>query len=45
MRCKLKHTVEYKIAPLEENVSPVPTIILDDVMRLSFHPEVEANER
>lgn len=45
MRCEFEHAVKYKIAALEEHVSPIPSVILDDVMSLSFYPEVKADKR
>ena len=45
MRRKLKDTIEREPAALEEHVSPVPPIILDDVVRLGLHPQVERNQR
>jgi hypothetical protein len=44
MRSKLKDTIEDKIAPLEETVTPVPAIVLDDVVGFGLDPEIEANQ-
>lgn len=44
MRRELEDTVERKAAALEENIAPVPAIILDDVMCLGLHPQVERDE-
>jgi len=40
---KFEHTVEDKRTTLEEAVTPVPTIILDYMVRFRLDPEVESN--
>jgi hypothetical protein len=39
----LKDAVEYEGATLEEDVTPVPPVILYDVVCLDFYPEVECD--
>ncbi len=41
---ELKHTIEDKSPTLEEHIAPVPAIVLDNVMSLSLHPQIEGNE-
>jgi hypothetical protein len=43
MRGEFENTVEYESAALEKHVSPVPSVILDDIVSLGFDPEVEAD--
>jgi len=43
MRSKLEHTIKDKCTTLEEAVSPIPTIVLDDIVSFGLHPEVETN--
>ena len=42
---KLEHAIKDERATLEENVSPVPPVILDDLVGLGFDPQVEGNQR
>lgn len=44
MGSELKNAVEDQISALEEDISPIPTIILDNVVSFSLHPEVKADE-
>ena len=44
MRGELEHAVEDKRAALEEDVAPVPAIVLHDVVCLRLDPEVEGNK-
>jgi hypothetical protein len=44
MRGELEHAIKDKCAALKEAVAPVPTIILDDMVRLRLDPEVESDE-
>jgi hypothetical protein len=44
VRRELEDTIEYKGTALEENITPVPTIVLDDVVRFRFYPEVECDQ-
>jgi hypothetical protein len=44
MRRKLEHAVKDECTTLEEAVAPVPTVILDHVVRFRLDPEVECNE-
>ena len=44
MRREFKDAVKYEGAALEEDVTPVPPVVLDDVVCFSFYPEVEGNQ-
>ena len=44
MRHKLEHAVKDECTTLEEAVAPVPTVILDHMVRFRLDPEVECNE-
>jgi len=44
MGCKLKNSVEDQVASLEEAVTPIPAVVLDDVVCFSFNPGVETDE-
>lgn len=44
MGCKLEDTVKYEVSPLEKDIAPVPSVIFHDIMRFSFHPEVECDQ-
>jgi hypothetical protein len=44
MRCEFKHAIKNERATLEEAVAPVPAIVLNNVMRLRFDPEIERDE-
>jgi hypothetical protein len=44
MRRKLKHAVKYERTSLKEAVAPVPTVILDDMVRFGLDPEVESDK-
>ena len=41
MRSKLEHAIEHESATLEKYVTPVPTIVLDDIVSFSLYPQVE----
>lgn len=44
MRRKLEHAVKDECTTLKEAVAPVPTVILDHMVRFRLDPEVECNE-
>ena len=44
MRRKLEHAVKDECTTLEEAVAPVPTVILDHMVRFRLDPEVECYE-
>lgn len=44
MRCKLEHAIKDQVAALEEDVTPVPTIILHDAVCFRFDPEIERDQ-
>lgn len=44
MRRKFEHAVKDECTTLEEAVAPVPTVILDHMVRFRLDPEVECNE-
>ena len=44
VRSKLKHAIEYESAALEKHVTPVPAIVLDDVVSLGLYPQVEPDQ-
>lgn len=44
MRRKFKDAIEDKCTALEEDVSPVPTIVFDYVMSFGFDPKVKRDE-
>ena len=44
VRRKFEHTIKDEVAALEKDVTPVPTIILDDAVRFGFHPEIKHDE-
>lgn len=41
---KLKHAIEDERTSLKEAVAPVPTVILDDMVRFRLDPEVERDK-
>lgn len=45
MRSQFEHAVEDERAALEEDVAPVPAIVLDDIVGFSLDPQIERNER
>ena len=44
MRRKLEHAIKDECTTLEEAVAPVPTVILDHMVRFRLDPEVERDE-
>ena len=44
MRSELEHTIEYESATLEKYVTPVPTIVFDDIVSFSLYPQVEPDQ-
>lgn len=44
MRRQLENAVKHEGATLEEDVAPVPTVILYDMVGFRLDPEVECNE-
>jgi hypothetical protein len=44
MRRKFEHAVKDECTTLEEAIAPVPTVILDHMVRFRLDPEVECNE-
>lgn len=44
MRRHLEDAVEHERAALEEDVAPVPTVVLHNMVRLSLDPQVEHDE-
>jgi hypothetical protein len=44
MRGQLEDTVKHKRAALEKHITPVPAIILDDIVCLGFDPKVKYNQ-
>ena len=42
--CELKDAIKDEVSALEEDVTPVPAIILDDVVGLLLDPKVEEDE-
>ena len=44
MRSELEHAIKHKSATLEKYVTPVPTVILDDIVGLSLDPQVKPNQ-
>jgi hypothetical protein len=45
VRRQLKDTIEHESTALEENVTPVPTIIFHYVVGFRFDPKVKSNEQ
>ena len=45
VRCKLEHAIKHQITTLEEDITPVPAVILHDVVRFCFDPEIERDQR
>ena len=41
---KLEHAVKDERAALEENVAPVPAVVLHDVVRFGLYPKIEGNQ-
>jgi len=41
---ELEHTIEHESATLEEYVTPVPTIVFNDIVSLSLYPQVEPDQ-
>ena len=41
VRCELKHAIKHKGATLEKHVTPVPAVILDDIVGFGLYPQVE----
>ena len=44
MRGKFKDAIEDEGPTLEEDITPVPTVIFDDVMSFCFYPDVENDQ-
>ena len=44
MRCELEHAIKDQATTLEEDISPVPAVILHDAVRFRFNPEIERDE-
>ena len=44
MRSELEDAIENESATLEKHVTPVPAIVLDDIMSLSLYPQVEPDQ-
>lgn len=44
MRGELEHAVEDQRTTLEENVAPVPAVVLYNVVSLGLDPEVKCDE-
>lgn len=44
MRSKLEHAIEYESTTLKKYVTPVPTIIFDDIMGLGLYPQIEPDQ-
>ncbi len=44
MRGELEHAIENESAALEEDVAPVPAIVLYNIVSLGLDPEVECDE-
>jgi len=40
----LENAVKYEGTSFEEDVAPVPAVILDDMVRLGLDPEVEGDQ-
>lgn len=45
MRRQLEHAVKYKRTALEKYITPVPSIILYDMVRLRLNPKIECDQR
>jgi hypothetical protein len=45
VRSELEHAIKNEIAALEENISPVPAIVLHNIVCLCFDPKVERDQR
>ena len=43
MRGELEHAVKDERAALEEDVAPVPAVVLDDIVSLGLDPKVECD--
>ena len=43
VRGELEDAVKDERTTLKEDVAPVPAVVLDDVMSLGFHPEIEGD--
>jgi hypothetical protein len=44
VRCKLENAVEDQSTALEKHVTPVPAIVLHDVMGFGLYPKIEHDE-
>lgn len=44
VRSELEHAIEYKSTTLEKHITPVPTIVFDDVVSLSLNPQVKPDQ-
>jgi len=44
MRRKLEHAIKDECTTLEKAVAPVPTVILNHVVRFRLNPEIECKE-
>ena len=44
MWCELEDAIEDEITTLEEDITPVPAVILYNTMRLHFDPEIEREQ-
>lgn len=45
MRRHLEHTIEDEATTSEEAITPVPPVILDDMVGLCLNPPIERNQR
>jgi hypothetical protein len=41
---QFENAIEYQGSSLEETITPVPAVVLYDVVGFDFHPEIEANQ-
>ena len=45
MGSQFKYTIEDKCATLEEYITPIPTIVLHNVVSFSLDPNIKTNKR
>jgi hypothetical protein len=44
VRCELEHAIKDQVTTLEEDITPVPAVILHDAVRFRFDPEIERDQ-
>lgn len=45
VRSELENSVKDQVSSLEKDISPIPTIVFDDIVSFNFDPKVKPNKR